>query len=267
MRFRTGRFAGCMAGRNCRNGSGRARRYWGIPAVSVPGAVHIAACGESALRRSGAGAPSLMCPEKPLAVETRKRGKPFLKACRAAPYGRCRAPIIFIRRLAVCNFRRPGSRSERFRNPSSLHGLRLTNTTGRVLLGRRSACTIRPARAKLRCWSLGCFALRRATLLRTARPFFQTVTPLILISRTPGVRSSDHAARPGGQLGVEREQVRRVLERRDYAPDRCQNRCPGRVESGRRRQDADLGVGRFPAGGYRRYIARRSSARLRSMHG
>ena len=70
MRFRTGRFAGCMAGRNCRNGSGRARRYWGIPAVSVPGAVHIAACGESALRRSGAGAPSLMCPEKPLAVET-----------------------------------------------------------------------------------------------------------------------------------------------------------------------------------------------------
>ena len=101
------------------------------------------------------------------------------------PYGGCRASIISVRRLAVCRLRRPGSRPERFRNPSYLSGLRPTQH-GRVGSYWTAISLYDPPRtSKLRCWSLGCFALRRATLLRTARPFFQTVTPLILISRTP----------------------------------------------------------------------------------
>ena len=61
-------------------------------------------------------------------------------------YGRCRAPIIFIRRLAVCNFRRPGSRSEHFRNPFIPAWPPPDEYDRAGPIGRRSACTIRPAR-------------------------------------------------------------------------------------------------------------------------
>ena len=71
MRFRTGRFAGCMAGRNCRNGSGR-----DPPVLGDTSGLGSRCRAYRSLRRKcfapvGAGAPSLMCPEKPLAVETK----------------------------------------------------------------------------------------------------------------------------------------------------------------------------------------------------
>ena len=139
-----------------------------------------------------------------------KRGKPFLKACRARMAGVVRRLFSFadspfvISGVPVRGRNISGIRS-------SLHGLRLTNTTGRVLLDGDQPVRSAP-HVETQVLVAGLLRAQTGYLVADGPSVFPDGDAVDLDLPDALFRSSDHAARPGGQLGVEREQVRRVLE-------------------------------------------------------